>query len=130
MRSSRRRTFPDIELTPLIDVLFILIIFFVLTTSFVRSQLVIELPSGEGTSIPGSPVVISVGRNGNFAFDEREVTREEAIVLAEESSRHNKDILIAGDSNTSYGTIASLLDEIRSRGIEKVSLALGGKTSP
>lgn len=130
MRSSRRRSFPDIELTPLIDVLFILIIFFVLTTSFVRSQLVIDLPSGKGTSITGSPVVISVDPEGNFAVGNAPVTREEALSLAEESGRNNEDILIAGDTDTSYGTIASLLDDIRARGVDKVSLALGGNTSP
>ena len=118
------------ELTPLIDVLFILIIFFVLTTSFVKSQLSIDLPYGGGSPINDSPVVISVNSEGQFSFDGVETAPSQVSGLAEKAYLEGKSLLIAGDKEAPYGLIATLLDELREKGIEKISLALGGEQKP
>jgi len=130
MKRFRRRALPEVELTPLIDVLFILIIFFVLTTSFVKSQLSIDLPYGGGSPINDSPVVISVNSEGQFSVDGKETDRSRVPVLAEEAYLEGKTLLIAGDREAPYGLIATLLDELREKGIEKISLALGGEKKP
>lgn len=130
MKRIRRRTLPEVELTPLIDILFILIIFFVLTTSFVKNQLSIELPYGGGTQITGSPVVISVNSAGQFSFDGQEIERTRVPSMAEEAYLKGKDLLIAGDRTAPYGIIATLLDDLREKGIDRVSLALGGEEQP
>src|SRR6056297_1799342 len=66
MKRMKRRNLPEIELTPLIDVLFILIIFFVLTTSFIRNQVNVDLPGGTGSPVKGKPAVIAVTEEGRY----------------------------------------------------------------
>lgn len=130
MRGSRRRNQPDVELTPLIDVLFILIIFFVLTTSFIKSQVEIELPEGEGEPYSGQSAVISVTREGLYSIHGEKATREEILEFAAKADREDRNIIIIGDRSANYGSVASLLDYLRSRGISTVGLALKGGPSP
>ena len=130
MKRIRRRTLPEVELTPLIDILFILIIFFVLTTSFVKNQLSIDLPYGGGSRISGSPIVISVDSQGQFSFDGVKIERARVPSMAEDAYLKGQALLIAGDRTAPYGIIATLLDDLRDRGIDRVSLALGGEEQP
>ena len=58
MSGRRNRRHAEIDITPLIDVLFMLIIFFVLTASFVQGKLDVQLPSGEGSSADTQGAVI------------------------------------------------------------------------
>lgn len=92
-RSSRRRL-GDLNLTPLIDILFILIIFFMLTTSFMRMEsMELVLPSAAGKAASSDDMVhIFVYANGNVALGQRHVDQEE---LTESLSR-----MFSGDSNT------------------------------
>lgn len=130
MRGSRRRNQPDVELTPLIDVLFILIIFFVLTTSFIKSQVEIELPGGKGNPMEGTPAIITVTRSGLFVIDGSPARENRVLSYAREAVAADRDIVIMGDREADYGTVASLLDLLRSEGIESVGLALGDGSSP
>jgi len=130
MRRSRRRSTPEVELTPLIDVLFMLIIFFVLSTSFIRNRIVVDLPSGKGTPITESPAIITIDEKGDFFVDGALVTGEEALASAERFNAEGKDILLEGDGSADYGIVASFLDKMRTRGIDKAGLALEGGTSP
>ena len=72
----KRRTRPEasVELTPLIDVVFLLLIFFMVSTTFIReTQLKIELPeaSGELQQTDDRPIEVTVDRAGNYAVNGR-----------------------------------------------------------
>ncbi len=75
----RRRKIIDLNLTPLIDVLFILIIFFMLTTSFMRVEsLELILPSAAGKAADKKDVVhLFIYTNGEMALGQRKVDQEE-----------------------------------------------------
>ena len=130
MRKSRRRNSPEIELTPLIDVLFILIIFFVLTTSFIKSQVEVDLPKGQGEPLSGKTAVISVTAEGEYSIEGKEASVEDILSYASRSEQEGRNIVIVGDRRSHYGAIASLLDYLRIRGVSSVGLALEGGSSP
>lgn len=121
---------PEIDLTNLIDVLFILILFFVLTTSFVQGQIATRLPEGKGNPIKNTPVVIAVKADGSLLVGGAPMTKETLLVEALRFKRQGRDLLIAGDKDVAYGKVASLLDELRSEGIEEVGLAFSGEKTP
>ena len=71
---------PDIDLTPLIDVVFMLLVFFIMTTTFSRPVLDIVLPKSEEAekqTTRAKELVIGIKNDGTIFHNERQVTREE-----------------------------------------------------
>lgn len=124
----RRRNDPDVDLTPLIDVLFMLIIFFVLTAAFVRGEVDVTLPHGEGSPVSEVPVILAVHEDGTLAWAGQSLPLPEVILLAREAYDDGQSILLAGDRSVPYGVVATLLDQLRIHGVEQVNLALGGES--
>lgn len=120
MRRARSRS-SAIDVTPLIDVLFMLIIFFVLTTAFVRGAIDVELPRGDASPIDGRPpVVVTVGKDSSLTWEGKPITIVEAAARARAQSA---DVLVAGDSDAPYGAVAQVLDALREAGLSHASLA-------
>lgn len=139
--SSRRRPEPTIDMMPLIDVVFLLLIFFLITTSFTHAQnkeetsIPIDLPSGEtGKSEgDGEQLVVSISANGEVALSGNVEIGEGTIdqkLQALHESHPNLDILLRGDRETSHGQIVELLDRIKQQGFERVNLVIQAKTQP
>ena len=126
MSGRRNRRHAEIDITPLIDVLFMLIIFFVLTASFVQGKLDVQLPSGEGSSADTQgAVIVTVAADRKIFWDGREVTRVELKKLAAESK--GREMLVAGDEKVPYGDIAGLLSLLRKGGVTSAGLMLSGE---
>ena len=126
MSGRRNRRHAEIDITPLIDVLFMLIIFFVLTASFVQGKLDVQLPSGEGSSADTQgAVIVTVAADRKIFWDGREVTREELKKLAAESK--GREMLVAGDEKVPYSDVAGLLSLLRKEGVTSAGLMLSGE---
>jgi biopolymer transport protein ExbD len=127
MRARGRRG-ADVDITPLIDVLFMLIIFFVLTAVFAQGAIELELPRGEGARIEErGPVIVSVAKDSRVFWAGEPVAFGDLGRLAAEAIAASDDILIAGDSEAPYGAIAELLDSLRLFGVKSVGLMFGEK---
>jgi biopolymer transport protein ExbD len=83
VRKRKSRRFTDIDITPLIDVLFMLIIFFVLTATFVQGKLDIDLPSGKGeTADVKSALTLTVEKDGTIFWEGVRISERELPELA------------------------------------------------
>ena len=128
---------PDINFIPLIDVLLVIVIFLVCTTSFVRqSQLKVELPgtrSAETAKTDDSVLRIRVGVDGNFTVD------QSAVLDANGLRRELKSALtklgtgpataravIEADSKASHQSVVVAMDALASQGVARVSIATAG----
>lgn len=126
MKRRRRRQTANIDITPLIDVLFMLIIFFVLTASFVQGRIEVALPVGGGEAAATGAVTLTVEKNGRIYWDGRETSRGEIARLATRS--RGREIVIAADKDASYGAVADILEILRGEGIGSAGLLMrGGK---
>ena len=126
MPPSRRRRSVDVDITPLVDVLFMLIIFFVLTTSFVQGAIDLTLPSGSPSAVPGNPVVLSVRKDGTLFWSKERISREELSTYVAKIVSKSGDIMITADRDVKYGIVAELMDELQRLGVRELSLAFGG----
>ena len=129
----KRRASSSLELAPLLDVLFLLIIFFSISSVFIKeSRFDIELPeTGEvaGMSVSETSVGVYVDRYGNFSVGVG-VGEKEAITsshLREKLSRLMFDnpetaIAIYGDKKVDYQSIISVMDICRESGIKSISI--------
>ncbi|MCI5864882.1 MAG: biopolymer transporter ExbD [Cloacibacillus porcorum] len=126
MAGRRNKRHAEIDITPLIDVLFMLIIFFVLTASFVQGKLDVQLPSGEGSSADmQGAVIVTVAADRKIFWNGREVTKEELKKLA--AAANGREMLVAGDEKVPYGEVATLLSLLRKEGVTSAGLMLSGE---
>jgi biopolymer transport protein ExbD len=128
MRRGGKRA-ADIDITPLIDVLFMLIIFFVLTAVFVQGAIEIDLPQGDAPPVSErTPIVVTVTSDSGILWAGEAVLPDALPELVYGALARSDDILIAGDRNASYGDVASVLEELRSLGVDNVGLAFEGES--
>ena len=125
-RRPRRRS--NIELTPLIDVVFQLLVFFLLTSSFVQPSLRLDLPSGgvQDEADP-TPILLDIDGDGNLALDGRPIVRAK---LREELETALSDgraaVRLSGDAEMSCGIFVEALDAARAAGAAHFDLVHNG----
>ena len=125
----RRRTPLILELTPLIDVVFLLLIFFMVSTTFVEepSALEVDLPSSSSSSLvpEGSDTEVLLGADGEILFDGRtldlEQLKEEFRRLAEDDP--NIQIVLRGDKTVPYQQLIDVMSLAHDHGLTQFSLA-------
>ena len=129
MRFQRRaRDLPSINLTPLIDILFLVLMFLVLTATFRgTSALDLTLPSAEtappvSVDAPGVVRVV-VMADGQILVEDRPVTLGELERrLVEMPDRDRLSIILAADARSSHGDVVAVMDRVRRAGIFKLRL--------
>lgn len=120
----RRQRRADIDITPLIDVLFMLIIFFVLTATFAQGRIEVDLPAGGGAPAADEAVTLAVGKDGKLSWNGREIRREDIAALARAAG--GKEITVAGDKEAAYGDVAAVLEILRAEGVGSAGLLTRG----
>ena len=126
-----RREDPDISLTPLIDVVFLLLIFFMVSTSFNReSEISVDLPeaSAQETAKDIKPVDLTIDVNGNYFVNQKQVVNNgiETLKKALELAVHDRDkpaLVISADGRTPHQAVITAMDAARQLGINRLSLA-------
>ncbi|MDR2528075.1 MAG: biopolymer transporter ExbD [Synergistaceae bacterium] len=116
----------NVDITPLIDVLFMLIIFFVLTAVFVQGSVPVDLPQGETPPAQErKPIVVTVTKDARIFWGGELIASSDLPRLTANAKVASDDILIAGDAGALYGAVAEVLDNLRNLGIESVGLLFG-----
>lgn len=103
-----------------------LIIFFVLTSSFTQGRIEVDLPAGAGAPAAGEAVTLSVGKGGRLSWNGREVRSGDIASLARAAK--GKEIMVAGDKDAAYGDVAAVLEILRAEGIGSAGLLTQGET--
>ena len=120
--SSSRRGSPDLDITPLIDILFMLILFFVLAATFDRGGLSVDLPRGTAQEAQNRPFTLTVTPEGTILAEGTPVAPGEAVRRAVEAAGTGRPVALAGDRKAPYGVVAELLDGLRVQGVRAVGL--------
>ena len=119
----------DINMTPMIDVVFLLLIFFLAATTFAREEVELDLRLPEAKSgRPGTPtrqLVVNVFADGRLSVEGREVTLEALQQKLAAAAQRDKDqpVLVRGDREAQFGVGLQVLDVCRLAKITKVDFA-------
>ena len=117
--------YPDI--TPLIDVLFMFILFFVLTAAFVQGSVNVSLPRGTPPALSDrEPIVLTITKDSEILWAGEKLSSGDLVPRVSTAVAENLDILIAGDRDARYGDVAELMDLLRREGVPSVGLAFEG----
>jgi len=116
-----------LDISPLLDVVFLLLIFFLVTTTFLPDAgMDLELPeSTTATQTEMAPTVVSVGEDGAISLDGESVSvaeLERAISALPDGEREK--ITVRADSRVDYGVIVQIIDALRNAGVNGLSLPM------
>jgi biopolymer transport protein ExbD len=121
-------TLSDINITPLLDLAFVLLIIFIITTPLLEQGLNLKLPQGGRTDEkrldPRDIRTIDVSRQGQFRYRNQNWTAEQlaAQLRKEQTSNPNLIVYIRADQEGLYKYIAAILDRLEKAGVVNISL--------
>ncbi|MGL4393747.1 MAG: ExbD/TolR family protein [Brevinema sp.] len=123
----RNRISADINMTPMIDIVFQLLTFFMITSTFIQtSSLNVDLPQAQTSdAVAQQQYIINVDRSNQISWNEVPIAKEDLPQALQEfhSQNPNTGIVIQGDETISYGLLVEIMDQARIAGIDKLSLA-------
>ena len=135
MKFSRRRIEePEINLIPFIDVLLVVLIFLMLSTTYSRfTELQINLPAAEADKLRERPgeVIVAVASDGRYAINRKAVDGRSVEVLTAEltaaaAGRPDTVVIISADAMAAHQAVVNVLDAARRAGLSRLTFAAQG----
>ena len=116
----------DMNVTPLVDVMLVLLIVFMVAAPLMAVGVPVDLPKVQAKQINDQkpPIVVSIDAGGNTFVDQKEVASESLLAELGADSENNKErrIHVRGDRNVNYGKVIEVMGLINSSGFTKVAL--------
>ncbi len=118
---------PEIDMTPMLDIVFIMLIFFIVTTSFVKeSGIDVNRPSAQTAQTKErAHIIVSIKANGEIWIDKRaiDIRAVRANVARLHAENPLGSVIIAADRDTHVNVLVQVMDQVRLAGISNASIA-------
>ncbi|MFZ1416196.1 MAG: protein TolR [Defluviicoccus sp.] len=122
----RTRPMSEINVTPLVDVMLVLLIIFMITAPLLATGVQVDLPKASTSPIPDQekPVMVTVNRDGQVFVGEQAVGLDGLInhLSGVDGSDPERRILVRGDEAINYGQVMRVISAIHTAGFRRVSL--------
>jgi len=119
---------PSIGVAPLLDIVFLLLVFFMVTTSFTTAELPLNLATAESAAHepdPREPLVVEISAAGAYHVRGAALEHEAlAAALAREAAAGGTRVLVRADEATAHGRVVTVLDLARTEGLTDVAIAV------
>jgi biopolymer transport protein ExbD len=117
-----------IDITPLMDIVFQLLLFFILTSAMIQPALSLDLPgSSREHEKPEADLLVSIDKEGRLFLNHRDIPLDpgelEETLRNFSMERPEASLVILGDRDVPYGSFFEVIDTARSAGVKTVSLA-------
>jgi len=126
-RRTREEEDTEINITPMLDIVFIMLIFFIVTTSFVKETGIDPRRPQAETARPAerANILIAVAENGQIWMNKRAVEIGQVRNMVEAALAENPEssAVIIADTESETGTVIDLMDQVRLGGVYNISLA-------
>lgn len=121
-----RATLSEINVTPLVDVMLVLLIMFMVTTPLMQQGIEVDLPktSSSGVELNEEPFVLVIGRDQKMTIAKTKIEMKDlrSKLKAIFEIKKNKQIYIQADRKVDYGFVAEAMAEVRAAGIFNIGL--------
>ncbi len=122
----RYRPLSEINVTPLVDVMLVLLIIFMVTAPLMTSGVPVDLPktSAQPLNSDSEPLTVSVNAEGKIFLQDQELPLEELVTKLQAIAQNNAErrIFVRGDKGITYGRIMEVMGTITQGGFTKVAL--------
>ena len=135
----------EINVTPMVDIMLVLLIIFMVVTPFLQQGITVALPKNmtnpdvDPRIIKESSIVISIPNDGEYYLGKIRVQREQLTekvdsMLQKIKNEQDRIVYIKSGVGVSYGDVVNVINEVRKRGVDKIGLVAdkkkGGKPAP
>jgi biopolymer transport protein TolR len=128
------RPLADINVTPLVDVMLVLLIVFMVTAPMLATGLKVDLPQIKASQVvnPKEPIVVSVTADGTLAVGTETIALVDLVAKLNTMTGGDTSriIQIRADKTANYGAVVGVIDELASNGMVHVALISDGKQKP
>jgi biopolymer transport protein TolR len=125
-RLRKRQSDGGIQLTPMIDVMTVLLAVFMVTTPMMTTGIDLELPRAGASAMTGNDhaIQISVDSRGRYFLSETQLSRDDIVkrAVAMRGENPSLTIMISGDTHADYGAVMSVMGKLKDAGFQKVGL--------
>lgn len=116
----------DINLSPLIDMMFLLLIFFIVTTAFVK-EVGIDIQKPRASSareLAKDSIMVGVTKDGKIVHGEKEISLSTLRIMVSRMLRdQQRPVIILADKQSNSGILVDVIDECKNAGAQQVSIA-------
>ena len=125
-RNIKSKPFSEINVTPFVDVMLVLLIIFMVTAPLLTVGVQVDLPESNADSLQSDnePLELTISKDGNIYIQETEINIRELIhkLIAITDNRLDTKIYVRGDEVINYGKVMRVLGELSGSGFSKVAL--------
>ncbi|MEO6410189.1 MAG: biopolymer transporter ExbD [Burkholderiaceae bacterium] len=123
-RTARPQPMSDINMTPLIDVMLVLLVIFMITAPLMSSSLKLDLPRSDAAKPGDNPLFVSlaIDAQGRLYVGEEPITAEQLAARLLEAARRNPqtEVQLRADRSVPYGRVAELIGAIQKAGLARI----------
>tara|TARA_B100000085_G_C18422717_1_gene463395 strand:- start:299 stop:715 length:417 start_codon:yes stop_codon:yes gene_type:complete len=126
LRRSRKEPISEINVTPFVDVMLVLLIIFMVTAPLLTVGVQVDLPESSADTLPEEtePLTLTINAKGEIFIQESKVEYEKIItkILAVSNNRTDTRIFVRGDKTINYGRVLEIMGMLSGSGFTKVAL--------
>ena len=126
MNRSKKEPMSEINVTPFVDVMLVLLIIFMVTAPLLTVGVQVDLPESSADSLPDDqePLTISINSKGEIFIQEHQVSFQKIVpkLLAISKNRTDTRIYVRGDKTINYGRVLEIMGRLSGAGFSKVAL--------
>lgn len=119
-------TLSEINVTPLVDVMLVLLIVFMVSAPLMQQGIQVDLPKATGSALDEQhePIVLVISKNKSLSINKNEIQRTQLATKLQAiyKGKSQKEIFIQADQSVAYGFVAQIMAEVKKAGIAKVGL--------
>jgi len=117
----RRQVLSEINVTPFVDVMLVLLVIFMVTAPLLQQGIDVNLPHAKGKElVPAKRVVITIKKNGKIYVNKKSVTLKTLKLRL--SKKTPKEVFLRADKDVPYGIVVAVMGELREIGIERLGI--------
>jgi biopolymer transport protein TolR len=121
-----RTTLSEINVTPLVDVMLVLLIIFMITAPMMQQGLEVQLPVAGGTTQPSleKEIVLTVQKDGTIYLNQTVYALEalQPKLRALYNNRRDQRLFLRADTNVAYGVVVRVMDEVKKAGVVQLGM--------
>ncbi|MEJ5233568.1 MAG: protein TolR [Geminicoccaceae bacterium] len=125
-RGRRRRPLAEINVTPFVDVMLVLLIVFMVTAPLLTTGVTVDLPQARTSPLPGQdePLVVTIRADGALFLQDSAIALDELGPRLAAVKEHNPElrVFVRGDKSVDYGRVMAVVGALNQAGIGKVAL--------
>ncbi len=117
----------EINITPMLDIVFIMLIFFIVTTSFTKETgaVIVKPVAEQAVALKNGTILIGVRPNNDIWMAKQQIEMREVRHMVERARAENPEgsVVIVADQGSDIGTVTRVMDQLRLAGVEGIAIS-------